>query len=571
MLALSGAAAAAPGDLDPTFGSGGQVLTDFDPGGENAQAVVLQPDGKIVVAIGGAFFGVARYHADGTVDTSFAGDGKATTTFNGLNGFAAAVALQDDGKIVVGGSTSAGFAIARYEPDGALDTTFDGDGTLTTPFGAFSGIAHVLVQPDGKIVAAGGMFSPGGSGFAVARYNPNGSLDMSFDGDGRVVTSFNGLGGGAGSVALQPDGKIVAAGSAPGGNGQADFALARYNPDGSLDTTFDGDGRVTMPTADNDAIDDLVIQPDGKLLATGVGGIGVGFKTARYQPDGALDLGFGDDGVTVTRFFGADIEGARGVSLQADGRIVVAGEVTSPAGEFAAADRKFALARYLADGTPDGSFGDGGRLTTDFGDASNDSAADVAIQPDGRILAVGGAGPCLPRCLTALARYESDGEVDLTPPVITSPVSVSVNATHPDGATVIYEVSAVDEVDGPVAVTCAPPSGSTFAIGSTVVTCSASDSSGNTAHAQFPVAVAGAEEQLAELLELVTGIGPGTSLADKVQSARAALQAGDVRDACERLVAFAYESQAQSGKKLTAEQARDLAFAAARIRAVLAC
>jgi hypothetical protein len=169
-----------------------------------------------------------------------------------------------------------------------------------------------------------------------------------------------------------------------------------------------------------------------------------------------------------------------------------------------------------------------------------------------------------------IGAYESD-VVDTSPPVITVPSSVVVNASSPAGAVVSYAASAVDDIDGPVAVVCVPPSGSTFAIGTTLVECSASDAAGNEASASFDVLVKGAEEQLDDLIALVTDLTPGTSLADKLQDARAALGAEQQAEACEKLLAFSNETQAQSGKKLTAAQAAQMIEAATRIRAVIGC
>ena len=217
--------------------------------------MALQGDGKIVVVgfigdSGGGDFALARYNTNGSLDTSFSGDGKQTTNFGGTDDGATGVAVQSDGKIVVvGGASGAGtggrdFAIARYNPNGTLDTSFSGDGKQTTGFAGFGGANGVALQANGKIVAAGVGVSPGvGTAFGLARYNSDGSLDTSFSGDGKQTTDFAGGLAGATGVALQGDGKIVAVGEiihSPGG-----FALARYNPNGSLDTSFSGDGKQT--------------------------------------------------------------------------------------------------------------------------------------------------------------------------------------------------------------------------------------------------------------------------------------------------------------------------------------
>ena len=225
------------------------LTTDFAFGDDYARAVRLQADGKIVVAghaySGSNNFALARYNANGSLDTSFDGDGKLTTDFGGGTDLAFALALQADGKIVAAGeatvTSNIDFALARYNANGSLDTTFSSDGKLVTDFSA--GYDHgsaVAVQADGKIIVAGYAFGATMFDFALARYNSNGDLDTTFDGDGKLVTDFAGDMDLAFAIALQPNGKIVVVGNAF--STSSDFALARYNPDGSLDTTFAGDG-----------------------------------------------------------------------------------------------------------------------------------------------------------------------------------------------------------------------------------------------------------------------------------------------------------------------------------------
>lgn len=169
-----------------------------------------------------------------------------------------------------------------------------------------------------------------------------------------------------------------------------------------------------------------------------------------------------------------------------------------------------------------------------------------------------------------IGAYEAD-MLDTTPPVITVPPSVVADATGPAGAVVPYSALAWDDVDGPVDVACTPPSGSIFAIGRTTVTCEASDAAGNEAIASFDVHVKGAAEQLDDLIGTVAGVGPGSSLFDKLTDARTALEEGDVDEACNELFAFANEARAQAGKKLTTTQAAGLVASANRIGAVLSC
>src|SRR6185295_18081579 len=320
------------GSLDTSFSADGKQATTFG-GGDAAVGVALQADGKIVT-VGTTEFGVssfsaqsafalARHNADGSLDTSFSGDGKQTTDLGGAA--ASGVAIQADGKIVVVGANDEDFALARYNTNGSLDTSFSGDGKQTTDFGPFDAASDVAIQTNGKIVVVGirsdGM---GNDDFALARYNPNGSLDTTFSGDGRQTTDFGGLGGlgeGIAEVALQANGKIVAVGATGGTNpngGDSEFALARYNPNGSLDTTFSGDGKQTTEFGGDDGAGGVALQAGGKIVAVGAGGLNSNFALARYNTDGSLDTSFSGDGRQLTDFGGED--GATGMALQGDGK-----------------------------------------------------------------------------------------------------------------------------------------------------------------------------------------------------------------------------------------------------------
>jgi len=231
-------------------------------------------------------------------------------------------------------------------PAGSLDITFSGDGLLTTDFGSGNEDADAIaLQPDGKIVAAGSALNSSHNGnFALARYNPDGSLDTTFSSDGKLTTAFGSGNVGAYAVAVQADGKIMAAGYIRSSSASRDSALVRYNPNGSLDTTFNDDGWLTTAVSSgDDFINAVVLQSDGKILAAGYadnGGYG-GFALERYNPDGSLDTTFSDDGLINTAFgFGSDL--AYALALQADGKIVVAGYAWN------GSDYDFALARYTA-------------------------------------------------------------------------------------------------------------------------------------------------------------------------------------------------------------------------------
>lgn len=341
------------GSLDPTFGSGGFVATDFFGGEDIPGGVAIQPDGRIVVA-GSATqgfnydFALVRYNVDGTLDGSFDGDGRVTTDFFGPTGngdIASAVAIQPDGKIVIAGS-----ALVRYTSDGVLDSTFGVGGFVnTTVFGEGFGSFALALQPDRNIVVAGAFAqtgSPTADDWLLARYDSLGNPDLSFGTNGSVKTDFFGRGDVARALALLPDGRIVAAGSAgEAGAPGAVFAVARYLENGTPDPTFDGDGRRT---SNLDGFDEVAygvaVQTDGKLVLAGTAAnpdFTLDFALVRYDVNGSEDSSFGALGRVRTDFFGGS-DGARAVAVQADGKIVAAGSASF--GDF------FALARYL--GTP---------------------------------------------------------------------------------------------------------------------------------------------------------------------------------------------------------------------------
>jgi uncharacterized delta-60 repeat protein len=260
-------------------------------------------------------FALARYNTDGSLDTSFGTGGMVLTDFNnGNNDVANALAIQKDGKIILAGFSNAigsdgfllaaDFALARYNTDGSLDTSFGIGGKLLTNFifigapsnGGDDAANAVAIQTDGKIVAAGffklpvgGTGLPTGGGFALASYNTDGSLDPSFGSGGNVITVFSGNGSSdvANGIAIQSDGKIVAAGVSLV-NGSDEFALARYDTDGSLDPSFGIEGKVLTDfgNGSNDAAKAVVIQADDKIVAAGSAGsvssFSGAFALARY-------------------------------------------------------------------------------------------------------------------------------------------------------------------------------------------------------------------------------------------------------------------------------------------------
>jgi uncharacterized delta-60 repeat protein len=371
------------GTLDGGFGTGGRAITDISRDSNWVNAVALQPGtgGKILVAgqtgdIGGDF-ALARYTANGILDTSFGKRGITLTDMAGQPGdFADAIAVQPDGKIVVAGLANTApngavayyFALARYTANGALDTTFGSGGKVITSLRASGGphldyhAVAVTLQGDGKIVLAGGTYIQPAADFVVARFNPNGTPDAAFGSGGRVLTDIAGGADQASGVAIQPDGKIVAVGRTfVAGTNEVRFAAARYNPDGILDGGFGQGGTVTTQSGDgtDGFLNDVAVQADGKILAggwtrTGVapsGGVAPGnMVLVRYNPDGSPDTTYGSAGTgVVMTLIGTDAR-ASALVLQADGKAILAG--ISGANGVAS----LALARYLPSAPQVGSF-----------------------------------------------------------------------------------------------------------------------------------------------------------------------------------------------------------------------
>src|SRR5213080_4539053 len=407
-LNSSQVAEAAAGDLDPTFGTGGMVMTDINRSTDIANAVAVQSDGKLVV-VGQTYknndystedFAVARYNTDGTLDNSFGSGGRVRTDFPGLAAVPSSVVIQPDGKIVVAGGafplfTFAGnFQVVRYNSNGSLDRSFGNGGIVTTTFPEGSYAFALALQSDGKIIAAGTVFvdfNPGDmsdTDFALARYNPDGSLDTTFGNGGTVTTDFFGNEDDVFSVLIQPDGKIIAVGSANSPVNYYDFAAARYLANGTLDSTFGTGGKVSTDFGDHnfDQARSAALQSDGRIVAAGFAisqnGLSQNFAVARYTSNGVLDTTFSRDGITQIDF-GSCCQSAYKVLLQSDGKIITVGYPNTED-----SDSDFLLARLSPRGSLDATFGVGGKVRTSFGDLTG-GANGAALQSDGKIVAVG--------------------------------------------------------------------------------------------------------------------------------------------------------------------------------------
>jgi uncharacterized delta-60 repeat protein len=411
------------GTLDNTFSGDGKVTTAIGTTEDEANAVAIQGDGKIIVAgfsFNGNNFDIAlvRYNADGTLDNTFSQDGKLTTAIGMTSDYAYSIAVQANGKIVVAGSsdnaTNSDFALVRYNADGTLDNTFSGDGKVVTPIGTGGDEAHALfVQVNGKISVAG--YSNNGSNrdFALARYNADGTLDNTFSGDGKLTTAIGTSDDQASAIAIQGDGKIIAAGYSA--NGYNDFALARYNANGILDNTFSGDGKLTTAIGTgNDAASAAAIQGDGKIIAAGYtdNGSNYDFALIRYNADGTLDNTFSGDG-KITTDFGTGNDIAYAVAIQVDAKIVAAGYSDN------GSNADIALVRYNTDGALDNGFANDGKMSNEIGAtdiAAGDRGRFVAVKSNGKIVVVGASfmfSTFIKTNLT-IAQYNANGSIDNT-------------------------------------------------------------------------------------------------------------------------------------------------------------
>ena len=419
ILTLTLIVLAAPGDLDPTFGTGGIVTTPVGSPGFNP--IVMQPDGKlVVVGSSGAQptfdVAVARYNSDGSLDATFGTGGTVVTDLGGTdrNHVGSAIALQADGKIIVAGESSAlgnfAFYAVRYNADGSLDTSFDSDGIVFTPIGTRHARAYAIaIQNDGKIVV-GGYARVANNDFAIVRYCADGSLDngincggSGFGTGGIVTTNIGGAQDQVYTLAIQDDGKILAGGYSNNTAGpNYAFTVARYNTDGTLDTTFDSDGIAqTLFSTGQDLLYDIALQPDGKIVGAGF----VPFSDnnpeqnvalVRYNTNGSADTTFGTSGTVKTNINPAGADEAYGLTLDSEGKILVVGRtrIGTSGGDF-----DFFLMRYDVNGVLDNTFGTNGLVIEDMG-TGNNAARGVLVQPDNRIVIVGSAGGF------TLVRYE---------------------------------------------------------------------------------------------------------------------------------------------------------------------
>lgn len=398
--------------LDPTFGNGGIVETYYGLYVDSkVNDMLLQPDGKIIVCgttyVNSYDFMLIRYLEDGSLDPAFGDNGKAFIDFDNINNYGLGFALQSDGKIVIAGwSETPGYnsiSLARINSDGTADTAFGENGIVHQSTGDFDSKGYdVIVQTDNKILVAGiGNYLPQGEDFFIARYNEDGSLDASFDGDGKVE-NINDLSSGGGPVlTLQSDGKILLAGMG-GVAGQQHYCTMRLNADGSLDPTYSDDGiQLTLIPGDYNWPGNIVVQEDGMIVVAGYSGYWQSevFSLFRLDANGNPDLDFATNGV-FTHSINPGLDLFQDVLIQPDGKILACGYTIVPNEGY-----DFIAMRLLSDGSIDTDFGEGGVLNQTFSYTESRATA-MAIQPDGKLLIAGDA-PDFLNHHTAVARYDA--------------------------------------------------------------------------------------------------------------------------------------------------------------------
>lgn len=408
-------------ELDISFGGTGTVATDIADGTDVANAVLIQPDKKIVsvgttnLQFSPQYFALSRHNPDGTIDTAFGTNGRVTLDLDpsAPNEGAYAAALQPDGKIVAAGyanftnPTIGNFAIARYNTDGTLDQTFGSGGWVLTSLNhRITEIRGVAIAPDGKIVAAGFYFNGTNFQTLIASYSAGGVLEWTKT---DIHGSASGVFNAAASIALQPDGKILTGGSFFTNEDGSDVSLVRYNPDGSYDTSFGVAGRIVVPSfSTEEFINAISIMPDGRIIAAG--GSGPDFLLMRFLANGDPDMSFGKGGRTSVATNGESQ--AKGIYLRPNGKILLGGS------NFVSEQGLVAVS-FNADGSLDTSFSGDGVLIFTFDGYIGVGANAMAVDHLGRPILAGSASTRF-----ALARlYTPDPE----------PVTLSGRTVTPDG------------------------------------------------------------------------------------------------------------------------------------------
>jgi uncharacterized delta-60 repeat protein len=394
------------GTLDSSFGDSGKVISK-DLGSCNDMAI--QTDNKIVCeGMNHTLFQLVRYLPDGKIDSLFGNNGIVNPIVRETFNEAFSVLIQNDGKILLSGdgykNGISTIVLMRFMPDGSFDKNFATYGIADSTFGIGESFSHIALQPDGKILLLGDYYP----GFILIRYNPDGTLDENFGDKGKILTAF-GAGTVPTAIAIKPDGKIITAGNYGGGVGYSKFLLAQYSTEGVLDESFGNKGVITTDFGKyGDLINSIAIQADGKIIAAGVTGVrDIGdvenMAIIRYNTDGSIDKDFGLDGKTTIVFNDVNSK-ITDIVIEKDEKILLGGSTYQ---KLYYGDLDFLVSRLNLSGLLDSSFGTNGITLTDFG--SYDGAEAIALQQDKIILAgensINGENP---HVNYALARYNND-------------------------------------------------------------------------------------------------------------------------------------------------------------------
>ncbi|MGB3075989.1 MAG: hypothetical protein WBB36_11740, partial [Chitinophagales bacterium] len=405
----------ADGSNDNSFGSSGKVTTDLDPDeSDGINSIALQSDNKIVAVgysgLDDSDFSIARYNPDGSLDVTFGIEGILLVDFNGEYSVANAVVIQSDGKIVVAGYAEDDIALIRLLPDGLPDATFGINGKVITDVPSTTGfISCAAIQSNGKIVVAGNYDDYSQSKFLVVRYSGEGVVDSSFAENGFFILDIPNDGEAISSLQIQPDGRLVVGGywNNYGTNPHRNFAVARIKTSGALDNTFGEDGVVVYDFAGfYDRASSIVLEPDDKIIVAGSASVGSDYDFAwiRLNADGSIN-NFPPDG-KVTLSFAEDVyDFGHKILIQPDDKILEIGHTYIFNKDY------FAISRFLPDGLRDTSFGIGGRITHAFSSTGNE-AYSGALQPDGKIIVYGTASYW--EHSIVVARLNTDGSLDST-------------------------------------------------------------------------------------------------------------------------------------------------------------